>query len=115
MPKIKGSNIFSKLPAVKDREIFQTLARGKGFKIERIVSKGQATPKGKWLCSKADEWVTLLQGEAQLLFKGARAPLDLSVGDTVFICANAGHRVTWTHPRQKTVWLAVHIMRERKR
>ena len=107
MPKIKCRNIFSGLPAAKKCEVFQTLVRGKGFKIERIVSCGQATPEGKWLCSKTVEWVIVLRGRARLCFKGARK-LDLRVGKHVFIPAHTCHRVDWTHPVQKTVWLAVH-------
>lgn len=109
MPKIKScKNLFSKLPAAKTCEVFQALAKGKGFKIERIVSLGQATPEGKWLCSKSSEWVIVLRGRARLSLKGTSKPLDLKPGDHVFIPAKTCHRVEWTHPRQKTVWLAVH-------
>jgi len=107
MPKIRNRNIFSGLPAAKKREVFQTLARGKAFKIERIVSCGQTTPKGKWLCSKTEEWVVVLRGRARLCFKKARE-LELRAGDFVFIPAHMCHRVDWTHPAKKTVWLAVH-------
>lgn len=100
--------MLSGLPAAKKRETLQTLAEGKGFKIERIVSCGQATPKGKWLCSKEDEWVIVLRGRAHLLFKKSGEKLHLKAGDHVFIPAHACHRVEWTHPQQKTVWLAVH-------
>ena len=109
MANIKSCNIFSALPAAKRREVFQTLRKGKGFKIERIVSLGQATPEGKWLCSKASEWVMVLRGRARLLFEGTAAALDLRAGDAVFIPAHTRHRVAWTHPKQKTVWLAVHL------
>ena len=109
MPKIRRNNIFSKLPGAKKREAFETLATGKGCKIERIVSLGQAKPEGKWLCSNTSEWVIVLRGRAKLLFKGARKSLDLGKGDSVFIPSKARHRVSWTHPRQKTVWLAVHM------
>lgn len=109
MVKVKIKNIFSGLPAARKREVFQVLHKRKGFKIERIVSRGQATPKGKWLCSQAVEWVMVLRGRARLLFKGARTSLGLKAGDFVLVPANACHRVEWTHPRQKTVWLAVHM------
>ena len=109
MPKINRCNIFAGLPDIKKREVFQTLAKGKGFKIERITSRGQATPKGKWLRSKAAEWVIVLRGRARLRFEGARKSFDLKVGEHVFIPANACHRVDWTHPGRKTVWLAVHF------
>ena len=109
MTKRKSFNILSRLPDAREGEIFKTLAKGRGFKIERIISRGQATPEGKWLCSKTAEWVAVLQGRAHLRFKGARQHLDLGAGDCVFIPAHSFHRVDWTHPRQKTVWLAVHL------
>lgn len=109
MLKIDHRNIFSGLPAAKKREVFQTLRRGKGFKIERIVSLGQATPEGEWLCSEIPEWVIVLRGRARLLFKGSRKKVDLVAGDHVFIPGKTCHRVDWTHPKQKTVWLALHI------
>jgi cupin 2 domain-containing protein len=108
MQKIHCRNLFADLPGAKTREVFQTLAKGKGFKIERIISRGQVTPEGKWLCSKAAEWVILLRGRARLLFKGSRTKVSLKAGDSVFIPANTSHRVDWTDPGRKTVWLAVH-------
>ena len=104
----KNRNIFSGLPAARKREAFHVLQKGKGFKIERIVSRGQATPEGKWLSSKADEWVIVLRGRTRLRFKDAREKLSLKAGDHAFIPAHTYHRVDWTHPRQQTVWLTVH-------
>jgi cupin 2 domain-containing protein len=111
MPK-KNGNIFSNLSAAKKREVSHIWQKGKGFKIERIVSRGQTTPKDKWLCSKTDEWVMVLRGQARLFFKGKRCKIEMSEGDHVFIPASTRHRVDWTHPRKKTVWLAVHSVPE---
>ena len=41
----------------KDNEIFQTLLQNKKVKIERIVSSGQVTEKGKWLKEKRNELI----------------------------------------------------------
>jgi cupin 2 domain-containing protein len=109
MPKIKNRNLFEDLSATRKREVFQTLYKSKGVKIERIGSLGRATPEGKWLSSKKAEWVIVLRGRARLLFKHGSRKLDLKAEDHVFIPAQARHRVDWTHPKQKTVWLAVHI------
>ena len=107
--KIKCRNIFSALPDARKREVSRVLQKGNAFKIERIVSQGQATPEGKWLRSKTAEWVIVLRGRARLLFKGAREALYLNAGDYVFIPENTCHRVDRTHLGRKTVWLAVHI------
>ncbi len=87
MSKLQSRNIFFGLSTAKKREAFQVLRKGKGFKIERIVSCGQATPGGKWLCSKTAEWVIVLRGRARLLFKGACDKLDLRIGD---LCVHFG-------------------------
>jgi cupin 2 domain-containing protein len=107
MLKIKINNIFDNLPASRKREAFRVLARGRYFRIERIVSCGQATPKNKWLCERTAEWVIVLKGRARLLFEGNKRKIYLKPGDYVFIPSGERHRVDWTHPRQKTVWLAL--------
>jgi cupin 2 domain-containing protein len=109
--KIKNHNVFCRLPPVKKRESFRTLLKTRGVKIERIVSRGQATSPGKWLCSKTGEWVMVLRGDARLLFEGERKSQNLKAGDYVWIPAKTRHRVEWTHPKRKTVWLAVHVLR----
>jgi cupin 2 domain-containing protein len=109
MPPIKKHNLFSGLPAAQKREVFRPLQKGKGFKIERIVSSGQSTPKGKWFYSKMAEWVIVLKGRARLRFEGKPESFAMKTGDYVFIPAKTRHRVEWTPAGQKTVWLAVHV------
>ena len=89
------------------RESFETLLKGRAFKLERIVSQGHATPKGKWYDQPRCEWVLLMSGAARLLFENGEV-LELKPGDFVDIPAHRRHRVEWTHPRRKTVWLALH-------
>jgi len=50
-------------------EISETLLKTKDFKLERIVSSGQATPPGKWYDQDTNEWVILLSGSAGLLME----------------------------------------------
>lgn len=56
----------------------------------------------------------VLRGRAHLRFKGACEKLDLRAGDYRFIPSRTCHRVEWTHPRRKTVWLTVPIKRLRR-
>ena len=62
MGKLKCGNIYSKIPDIKDKEMLETLAANKKLKIERIISQGQVTEKGKWLKEAHDEWVIILKG-----------------------------------------------------
>ncbi len=107
----KGSscgNIYSKITTRKDKEIFQTLLVNNKLKIERIISQGQVTEKGKWLKEAHDEWVIVLKGAGKLRFRKDNRLVKLTEGDYILIPANTPHRVEWTHPKQKTIWLAVH-------
>ena len=82
-------------------------AGGGGILLERIVSTGQATPRGAWLEQERDEWVALLDGVAELAFEDG-SHLRLVPGDHVLIRAGERHRVEWTRPDPPCVWLAVH-------
>ena len=108
MGKLKGGNIYSKIPGIKDKEIFQTLLVNKKLKIERIVSQGQITEKEKWLKEARDEWVIVLKRAGKLRFHKDNRLIKLKAGDYVLIPANTSHRVEWTSPREKTIWLAVY-------
>ena len=90
-------------------ELIETLTSNESVRIERIVSTGHTTPEGFWYDSDQHEWVTVLRGEAKLLFEGDSQPLHLVEGDHVMIPAHTRHRVTWTSTTGPTVWLAVYF------
>lgn len=102
-------NIFANLPDALPDEVFETLAESGNVRIERIVSHGQATPEGEWYDQEWDEWVLVLAGSAGLLLEGGRMPRVLEPGDHLMIPAHCRHRVAWTEPNERTVWLVVHI------
>ncbi len=106
---IISKNLLKHLPNAARAEVFQVLLEKKNIKIERIVSRGQVTPQGKWYDQSWTEWVVVLQGKARLRFYGKKKLIDLSLGDCLTIPAHVKHRVEWTSPKEKTVWLAVHI------
>jgi len=94
-------------PAGLPDEISQVMLAGRGARIERIVSHGQASPAGFWYDQDEDEWVMLLEGEATLRLADSEQPLQLTPGMHVHIPAHVRHRVEWTAPDRRTVWLAV--------
>jgi len=102
------TNILAELPDSAD-EIFEALLDRPGIKIERIVSSGQATPQGEWYDQDENEWVLLLCGSAGLLIEGEPSPRRLAGGDFLLLPAGCRHRVEWTDPAVKSVWLAVHF------
>lgn len=89
-------------------EVFEELLQRSGFRLERIVSTGQASPPGFWYDQDVDEWVVLLSGAAELQFEDEAMPRRLAPGDWINIEAHRRHRVNWTDPAQPCVWLALH-------
>ncbi len=100
-------NLFADIPAELPHEVVETLARGAGGRIERIVSRGHASPADFWYDQPDDEWVIVLSGAALLRFEDET--LEMKPGDYVHIPAHRKHRVEWTHLDEPTVWLAVHF------
>jgi cupin 2 domain-containing protein len=88
------------------REAVEVLLKDGHTRIERIVSRGHASPDGFWYDQDEAEFVVLVRGAARLEFDGGRL-LELRPGDTVHLAAHERHRVAWTDPSKETVWIAV--------
>jgi len=100
-------NIMHNIPKALPAELIEVIQTGDGVRIERIVSKGHASPKGFWYDQEKHEWVLVLKGGATLLLEGETGPIVLGPGDYLNIPAHTRHRVEWTDPLQETVWLAI--------
>ncbi|QDT99479.1 cupin domain-containing protein [Gimesia aquarii] len=102
-------NLFTPFKTPPTTEVFEELFCGSSFRVEKIVSTGQATPAGEWYDQEQAEWVVLLSGSAVLRFEGeSEAGRTLVPGDAVNIPAHCRHRVEATAADQETVWLAIH-------
>jgi cupin 2 domain-containing protein len=101
-------NLLAGLPAPQVDEQVERLIGSAGFRIERTVSTGQASPPGFWYDQPDDEFVVLLAGAARLSFEDGDRSLELKPGDWVEIPAYVHHRIEWTQADPPTVWLAVH-------
>ena len=66
---MKSENIFESIPKNLDQEVFELLVQSKNVKIERILSKGHASPKIGWHDQEKNEWVMVLKGEAGISFE----------------------------------------------
>jgi cupin 2 domain-containing protein len=102
------ANLFEPTPPEVTEEYFQGIIETGTFRLERIVSSGQATPPGEWYDQDTHEWVALLSGGASLRFEDEAEPRVLGPGDYLLIPAHRRHRVEWTDPARPTVWLALH-------
>ncbi len=99
-------NLFARAEVPDEGEHFETLLRTQAVTLERIISRGQASPPGFWYDQDRDEWVALLLGEAVLIFEEGAEHVRLQAGDFLLIPAHKRHRVEKTSP--DAVWLALH-------
>jgi cupin 2 domain-containing protein len=105
---VKCQNLFDPPRGKSVGEVMEQLLSGGAFRLERIVSTGQATPPGQWYDQGEHEWVVLLSGGATIVFEDDPAPLVLRPGDWIDIPAHRRHRVESTDAHTETVWLALH-------
>ena len=101
-------NIFSDIQKLAPDEVLETILQTQQFKIERIISHGHDTAEGEWYDQDKNEWVLVLKGNAGLLFEGDDETVTMKTGDFINIPAHRKHRVEWTDPEEKTIWLAIH-------
>jgi len=104
---MQPGNLFTAIPATLPDELFETLTATDAVKIERIVSRGHASPEGFWYDQEQSEWVLVLRGEARLQIEGRDELIHLSEGMYFNIPAHLKHRVAWTKEDAETIWLAV--------
>ena len=100
-------NLFDSIPADLPGAVVAPLLRGGSFRVERIVSQGQASPQGIWYDQDEHEWVLVVDGRAAVEFEGQADMVELRRGSYLNIPAHARHRVAWTDPNTRTVWLAI--------
>ncbi len=105
-------NIFQSIPDQIPEEIFETIVQARNVKIERILSKGQNTPSNSWYNQDFDEWVMILEGAATIKFDDIQ-PKSLVKGDYLWIPAHQKHQVVWTPKDTITIWLAIHIYKDK--
>lgn len=92
-------------------EIFRVLADGEGpFRLESILSCGQASPQGFWYDQDEDEWVALLSGRATLVVerRGREETVTLEAGQALYLPAHCRHRIESTTAVPPCRWLALH-------
>lgn len=105
---INFSNFLSLVPEQVDEEIFQDIVKTGNVTIERIISHGHSSPETGWYDQEKNEWVMVVEGEAIIEFENEQQ-IRLNQNDFLLIEPHQKHRVKWTTPDRKTIWLAVHF------
>jgi cupin 2 domain-containing protein len=106
MRRATRGRIAAEIPRELAAEQSQLLGAGAGVRIERIVSRGHASPSDFWYDQDEDEWVMLVAGAARLEIEG-EGEIELGAGDWIDLPRHLRHRVSWTDPERDTIWLAV--------
>ncbi|MCF8142770.1 MAG: cupin domain-containing protein [Deltaproteobacteria bacterium] len=101
-------SLFKDIPPELPEEIFDTICARDSVKIERIVSRGHASPEGFWYDQDRNEFVLVVKGSAGLRLEGEADILVLKAGDYVNIGSHVKHRVEWTDASCDTIWLSVY-------
>ena len=102
-----SKNIFADIPHQLAEELIESLGEHNNVRIERIISRGHTSPESGWYDQDQNEWVIVLQGEAELSFADGTVQ-HMKTGDYINIEAHQKHRVAWTAPETATIWLAIH-------
>ena len=101
-------SLFEGIPSELPEELFDTISSNDYVKIERIVSRGHASPEGFWYDQEHNEFVLVVKGSAGLKLENEDDIVVLKAGDYLNIGAHVKHRVEWTDSTCETIWLAVH-------
>ena len=101
-------SLLEGIPDELPDELFETIFSTNNVTIERIVSRGHASPDGFWYDQEKAEFVLVVKGSAGLKLENENDIVVLKAGEYLNIGAHVRHRVEWTDPDCETVWLAVH-------
>ncbi len=101
-------SLFEAIPGELPEELFEMICSTDTVKIERIVSRQHASPKGFWYDQDQNEFVLIVQGGAGLKLEGEDDIVVLKAGDYLNIASHVKHRVEWTDSSCDTIWLTVH-------
>lgn len=101
-------SLLEGIPAKLPEELFETISSTEYVKIERIVSRGHASPEGFWYDQDWSEFILVVRGSAGLQIEGEDNMVTLKAGDYLNLGSHVRHRVAWTDSSCETIWLAVH-------
>jgi len=102
---VQPNNLLGGTPIVGTKEQFNTLLKRDGVVLEQISSP--AHYQSEVYLQKFDEWVLLLQGEAE--FSMGSKKLNLKTGDSLLIPAHTPHQIHDTSANPHCIWLTLHL------
>ena len=100
------TNFFDTMKLGHLEEDFTTFFETSQLKIERIVTRGQTSPKDFYYDQEDGEWVLVLEGEAELSFSD-NSSVTLKKGESLYLPPHQKHRVSAVS--DYVLWLAVFV------
>ena len=100
------TNFFDTTKLGHLEEDFTTFFENTQVKIERIVTRGQTSPKDFYYDQEDGEWILILEGEAELSFSEKKC-LTLKKGEGLYLPPHQKHRVSAVS--EYVLWLAVFV------
>lgn len=104
---MKTKNFFENHSIELEKEYFEDILVTNNFKVERIISEGNASPENFWYDQEENEFVLLIKGYAEIEFEGNDV-IQLYQGDFLIIPSHKKHRVKKTSENEKTYWLTIY-------
>ncbi|MFH2012036.1 MAG: phosphoribosylaminoimidazole carboxylase [Pseudomonadota bacterium] len=101
-------SLLEGIPKELPEEVFDTICSTYNVLIERIVSRGHASPEGFWYDQEKNEFVLLVKGSAGLKLENKDDIVELKPGNYLNIGAHVKHRVEWTDSTCETIWLTIY-------
>jgi cupin 2 domain-containing protein len=101
-------SILEGIPTDLPEELSEIICSSATVMIERIVSRGHASPEGFWFDQEMNQFVLVVEGSAGLQLESKDDLVILKAGYYLNISAHVKHRVEWTDSTCDTIWLAVH-------
>ena len=104
---VEGDNLLAAPCPRPGTETFTSIIQSDRWRLVRIHSCSARSPEGFWYDQVEHEWLTVLQGTAELEFDDPPGTITLNRGDSLLISPRRRHRVVATDPSPGTVWLAL--------
>jgi cupin 2 domain-containing protein len=88
-------------------ECFETIVHTPELLIERIVTNKNFHAPGGWFDQDRDEWVLLIEGEAEIEFENHDI-ICMKKGDYILIPSHQQHRILRVSKNPGCIWLGIH-------
>ncbi|TNJ42302.1 hypothetical protein [Phaeobacter sp. B1627] len=95
------------LTRTDDAVFVETLVESDVIKVERVVTRGQASEAAAFCPQEALDFLIMLKGTLELEYKGEKETVSLRAGDSIMTEPGEENRVEATREGQESVWVKI--------